>query len=138
MAKREQAKAAIPYLRQIAEDEYVQKQLRQAATRLRDAYSRGSQGGSRAVEDKKLYRRLREAATSLRRAAGAIEEPPPKPKRRGRKLRVFAFAVVAALIAKRATKAGAAQTHPTGPVDAVPSASQQQANGEPIGAADSA
>jgi hypothetical protein len=85
MAK-SKAKSARSVVQRVAEDEYVQEQLRNAVTRLHDAYRRASRQGGQAAEDKKLYLRVREAATSIRNAVGAIEEPPPKPKHRGRKL----------------------------------------------------
>jgi hypothetical protein len=130
MAKRKQAKAAIPYLRRIVEDEYVQKQLREAATRLHEIYSRGSQKGSKAAEDKKLYAKAREAATSIRKAVGAIEEPPPKPKRRGRKGLLLVSVLAAALAAKRARTSKAAQEGS----NSVTRESQPQETAEPVGA----
>jgi hypothetical protein len=135
MAKRKQSKAALPYLRRIAEDDYVQKQLREAATRLREVYRRGSKEGGKAAEDKKLYRKLREAATSLRRAAGAIEEPPPKPKRRGRRALFVACALTAGLISLRAAKARQVKSHQGGSADQGLSESPWQESGEPVGAA---
>jgi hypothetical protein len=139
MAKRKQAKAAIPYLRRIVEDEYAQEQLREAATRLHEIYSRGSRKGSKAAEDKKLYAKAREAATSIRKAVGAIEEPPPKPKRRRRKGLVLALALAAALAAKRArgSKAPPADTHSDASGSFTPE-NQPQEDAEPIGASNRA
>ncbi|HEV7585668.1 MAG TPA: hypothetical protein VGO14_07810 [Solirubrobacteraceae bacterium] len=104
--KSNRAKAALPYARRAVEDEYVQEQIRNAVSRLGDAYARVSRQKAEAAEDKKLYRNIRSAAVSIRKAAGAIEEPPPKPKRRGRKVLLLALAVSGiALIAKR-TRSG--------------------------------
>jgi hypothetical protein len=100
--KAKQAKAAIPYARRVAEDKYVQEQLHNAVTRLGDAYARISRQKADAAEDKKLYASLRGAAVSIRKALGAIEEPPPRRKRRGRKALLLGLAVPAlVLIAKR-------------------------------------
>ena len=76
-SKSRQARRAAPYLRRAIEDEYVQQQLRNAVTRMREAYGRVSRKQAAAAEDKKLYRNLREAAVSVRNAIGRIEEPPP-------------------------------------------------------------
>ena len=134
MGQRKQAKTAARYLRRAAEDDYVQKQLQEAATRLRQVYSRGTREGGKAAEDKKVYRKIREAATSIRRAAGAIEEPPPKPKRRGRLVLGLASAVIAVLLAKRATKAGEAVPATTGPGEAQTPQAPQQEIADPISA----
>lgn len=102
--KTSRAKSAIPYARRAVEDEYVQEQIRNSVTRLSDALARISRQKTRATEDKKLYRSLRSAAFSIRKAAGAIEEPPPKAKRRGRNALLFGVALAGILlIAKRTT-----------------------------------
>jgi ferric-dicitrate binding protein FerR (iron transport regulator) len=102
--KTNRAKAAIPYARRAAEDEYVQEQIRNAVRRLGDSYARVSRQKAEAAEDKKLYRSLRAAAISIRKAVGAIEEPPPKPKRNGRKGLLLGLALAAIiLILKRRT-----------------------------------
>jgi hypothetical protein len=105
MAKKtKQAKSAIPYVQRLAEDDYIQGQLRNAAARLREASGRAKRKRGRAVEDKKLYANLSEAATSIRKAASRLQRK-PKPKRRGRKLAAAAGAVSgAALLWRR--KAG--------------------------------
>lgn len=86
---------AIVYVRQVLEDDYVQEQLRNAATGLRDVYERTRRQRVRATEDKRLYANLRQAATSSRNAASALQKKPePEPKRRRRgKLAVLAVAV---------------------------------------------
>jgi hypothetical protein len=105
--KRKPAKAVIPHVRHAVEDEYVQEQLRNAVSRLSDAYARISRKKVDAANEKKLYRSLRGAAVSIRKAVGAIEEPPPK--RRGRNALLVGFAVAGTgLIAKRARKGGSA------------------------------
>jgi ferric-dicitrate binding protein FerR (iron transport regulator) len=96
--KTSRAKAAIPYARRVAEDEYVQEQIRNAVKRLGDAYARVSRQKAEAAEDKKLYGSLRAAATSIRKAVGAIEEPPPQPKRRGRKGLLLGLALAAIIL----------------------------------------
>jgi chemotaxis response regulator CheB len=96
-----------PYLRRLLEDEHVHEQLSEAATRLRKAYERAERKkkGAKAAEDKKLYAHVRGAASSLRGAALSLQrKPPPKPKRRGRKLVLIgALAGGAVLLAKRSS-----------------------------------
>jgi hypothetical protein len=78
----------------LLEDAEVQKQLRLAATRLREAWGRASKRPvSKAASDKKLYNKVREAATSLAAAAGRLGKQPEPPKHTGRK--VVAAAAVA-------------------------------------------
>jgi hypothetical protein len=93
MAMSKNAKSALPYARQLIEDEYVQEQLRNAASGLRAAYERARKERARATEDKKLYGHLRETATSIRKAAVALQRPKAKPKRRLRKVTILALAV---------------------------------------------
>jgi hypothetical protein len=100
-------RGAAPYVRRLLEDERVHDQLSDAATRLRKAYRRAERKkkGAKAAEDKKLYAHVRGAAGSLRGAALALQrKPPPKPKRRGRKVvRVATLAGGVVLLAKRAS-----------------------------------
>jgi ferric-dicitrate binding protein FerR (iron transport regulator) len=93
MANTKKAKSALPYARQLLEDEYVQEQLRSAAAGLRTAYERTRKKRAKATEDKRLYNSLRHSATSIRNAAIALQRPKPKPKRRFRKVAVLLFAV---------------------------------------------
>lgn len=93
MAKTKQAESAVPYLERLLGDEYVQEQLRTAASGLLAVYRRGSRKGGKAAEDKKVYAGLRQATTSIRNAATAIKRPQPQPRRRGR--RVMAVAALA-------------------------------------------
>jgi hypothetical protein len=103
MAKKtNRAKIVIPYARRAAEDERVQEQIRNAATRLRGAYALVSRQKADAAGNKKLYRSLRSAAVSIRKAAGAIQEPPPKRKRRSRALLLAPALLGIVVIAKRA------------------------------------
>lgn len=97
MANSKRARSAFPYMQRVVEDQYVQEQLGNALTRLREVYARASKEGGQAAEDKKLYGKVREAVSSIRNAARAIQEPPPKPKHRGRK--ILSFAVVGACVA---------------------------------------
>jgi hypothetical protein len=73
--------------RRLVEDEEVQQQLRVAAVRVREAWSRASgRPASKAVSDKKVYDKVREAATSLASAGRTLRKQPEPPKRTGRKL----------------------------------------------------
>jgi ferric-dicitrate binding protein FerR (iron transport regulator) len=106
MAKKsKQAKSASPYVRRLAEDEYVQAQLRNAAGRLREATARARRKRGRAAEDKRLYDNLREAATSMRKAASRLQRK-PEPKRRGRKIAAVAVTGGAAALLLRRRSQG--------------------------------
>ena len=105
MAKTAQRRdEAALYMRRLLEDERIHDQLADAATRLRKAYERAerTKKGGKAAEDKQLYANVREAAGSLRAAVIALRQPPPKPKRTGRKVLIAVVAVAGAgLVAKR-------------------------------------
>jgi hypothetical protein len=89
--KTKQAKIAA---RRLVEDEEVQKQLRVAAVRVREAWSRASgRPASKAISDKKVYDKVREAAASLTTAGRRMRRQPEPPKHTGRK--VVAAAAVA-------------------------------------------
>jgi len=99
MAKTERAKQALPYLRGLADDEYVQEQIRNALDGLASVSSRIAHKRGRAAEDKKLYANLGQAATSLRNATRALQRRKPEPTRRGRKIiAVVALGGVIALV----------------------------------------
>jgi len=103
MAKTERAKQALPYLRGLADDEYVQEQIRNALDGLTGVSRRIARKRGRAAEDKKLYDNLRQAATSVRNASHALQRRKAEPKRRSRRI-IAAVAVgggVAVLISQR-------------------------------------
>ena len=102
-SKTKRAKATAPYIRRAVEDEYVQDQLRNAVSRLRDVYGRISKKQAAAAEDKRMYRSLQEAAVSIRKAVGRIEEP-PKPKHRLRNLLIVGVAGGGALLALKRSR----------------------------------
>ena len=86
--KTQQAKIAA---RRLVEDEEVQKHLRVAAVRAREAWSRASgRPASKAVSDKKVYEKVRESATSLATAGRRLGRQPEPPKRTGRKIVIAA------------------------------------------------
>src|SRR5205085_942739 len=97
MANKRQPKAAVPYVRRMLEDDYLQEQLRDAASALYAAYARARNQRASAAEDKRLYRSLRQAATAVRNAATALRPPQPEPKRPFRKLAVVALAAGATI-----------------------------------------
>jgi hypothetical protein len=105
MAKTKEHKTDVAFvLRRLVEDEHVHDQLSEAAARLNKAYRRARRKkGAQVAADKKLYAHVRAAVGSLRRAARALQRtPPPKPKRRGRKLLLAGgLAIGAGLLAKR-------------------------------------
>jgi hypothetical protein len=122
-SKTQQTKVALSRLLQ---DEDVQKQLRTAALRLREAWSRASRRpASKAVGDKKVYSKVRDAATSLV-AAGRGLRKKPEPKRTGRKVAVGAAVAGGAAYAVKKKRGGGGgnggseqfSPEPTGPVAA--------------------
>lgn len=92
MASAKQAKSAIPYIQRLFEDEYVQEQLRNAASGLWVAYQRARRGRTEAVEDSRFYGSLRQAATSIRKVVTRVQQPKAQPKRRLRKVATVALA----------------------------------------------
>jgi hypothetical protein len=105
MASKKSSKSAISYAQRLFEDEYIQGQLRDAASGLRSAYARASRKPARAAEDKKFYGNVRQAATSIRKALTALRRPEPEPEPKHRLRTVMAaIAVVGAsvlIISKR-------------------------------------
>ena len=103
MAKTTPAKQALPYLRGLADDAYVQEQIRNALDGLAHVSRRIARKRGKAAEDKKLYDNLRQAATSVGNASRALQRRKREPKRRSRKV-IAAVAVgggIAALITQR-------------------------------------
>jgi ferric-dicitrate binding protein FerR (iron transport regulator) len=83
-SKSEQAKIAATRLLQ---DEEVQRQMRIATKRLREAWTRASgRPASKAMSDKKVYAKVRDAAASLAIVGRKLRRKPEPPKRRGRKM----------------------------------------------------
>jgi ferric-dicitrate binding protein FerR (iron transport regulator) len=122
MANTSRARSALPYLRQLLEDDYVQAELRSAAEGLRVIYERTRKERAKATEDKRVYANLRRAATSIRNAAGALQRPEPPPKkRRVRKIATLAIAGGAcALLTLKLQKEYAATTAAPEPPTAGP------------------
>jgi hypothetical protein len=77
-----------PYAERLAENEYLQENLREAVTKLRDAYGRAAKRKTAAAQDKRFYARLREAASALDEAKAAFVSGRTKPKRTKRRLLV--------------------------------------------------
>jgi hypothetical protein len=89
--KTQQAKTAA---RRLVEDDEVQKHLRVATVRVREAWRRASgRPASKAMSDKKVYDKVREAAASLATAGHRLGKQPEPPKHTGR--RVVAAAALA-------------------------------------------
>jgi hypothetical protein len=102
--KTQQAKIAA---RRLVEDEEVQKQLRVAAVRAREAWSRASRRpASKAMSDKKVYDKVREAAASLSTAGRRLRRQPEPPKRTGRKVVMGAAIAGGAAYAVKRKRAG--------------------------------
>ena len=79
MAKTERAKQALPYIRGLADDAYVQEQIRNALDGLASVSRRIARKRGKAAEDKKLYDNLRQAATSARNASQRSSDERPSP-----------------------------------------------------------
>jgi hypothetical protein len=104
MAKTKRTTQALPYLRGLAGDEYVQEQIRSALDGLAHVSRRIARKRGKAAEDKKLYDNLRQAATSVRNASHALQRRKAEPKRRARRVVIAAVAVgggIAVLISQR-------------------------------------
>jgi hypothetical protein len=86
MAKTKKSKSALPYLRRLADDEYVHDQIRNAFNGMAAASRRISHKRGKAAEDKEVYANLRQAATSVRNVSRALRRRKPEPMGRGRKL----------------------------------------------------
>jgi hypothetical protein len=96
-SKSQQAKLAA---RRLVEDEEVQKHLRVAAVRTREAWNRVSgRPASKAVSDKMAYDKVREAATALATAGRRLRRQPEPPKHTGRKVLAAAAVVCGAAYA---------------------------------------
>lgn len=98
MAKAIPAKAALPYIQRMIEDDYVQEQLRSAAASARAAWTRTRKQGTQAAGDKRVKRNLAQAVGALRKATQALRPPEPEPKHRVRKLAVLTLAVGATVL----------------------------------------
>jgi hypothetical protein len=118
--KSKQAKIAA---RRLMEDEEVQKQLRLAAARVREARSRVSgRPASKALSDKKVYDKVREAAASLAVVSGRLRRQPEPPKHTGRKVVAVAALVGGAVYAARKKRSAGNEPEYEGQTVAAPPA----------------
>jgi ATPase subunit of ABC transporter with duplicated ATPase domains len=118
--KTQQARLAA---RRLVEDEEVQKQLRLAAVRVREAWGRASgRPASKAMSDKKVYDKLREAATSLSTAGRRLRRQPEPPKHTGRKVVAGAALAGGAAYAVKRRRAGGNEPEYDGQTVAAPPA----------------
>ena len=110
MARKQPPRSAASYIQRLFEDEYVQGQLRDAASGIRTAYDRIRKKPERAAEDKKFYSNVRQAATSIRKAVLALRRPEPEPEPKHRfRTALIAIAVVGGsvlVISKRGSTGG--------------------------------
>ena len=73
------------YVSQLLQDEYVQDQIREAITELRQGARRAKgQSATEAIADKKLRNQLSAAITALTSARQALSKPPPRRRPLGR------------------------------------------------------
>jgi hypothetical protein len=102
MTAGDQLSRITPYIGRLLEDEYVQEQIGQAITGLRQSSRRAkAQSASDALKDRRLRRQLRESIDSLIEARRAVTQPPPRKRHRVRNGLVLAAGVSAAAIAWR-------------------------------------
>jgi hypothetical protein len=79
-----------PYAQRLAENEYLQENLRDAVRNLREAHSRAQKRRVKAARDERVQRRLQAAALSIAEAGRALRGDRRKPKPRwGRRLLVL-------------------------------------------------
>jgi hypothetical protein len=131
MANSSRAKSALPYARRLLEDEYVQEQLREAVSGLRNVYGRAARERAQAADDKKLYANLRRAVTSIRNATTALR-PEPAPKRQGRKLLIIGLAAGGAAMLARFGRARS-QVSPPAPMPPTSSPNTTRTPASPAG-----
>jgi len=74
-----------PYIQELLDNEYARDNLREAATRLQDAYERSRKRRVKATRDEKLRRQLGIAAASIVEGGRALSDGRRKPVRRGRR-----------------------------------------------------
>ena len=124
-SKGEQVKAAAT---RVVHDEDLQKQIRAATLRVREAWGRVSgRPVSKSFTDKKVYSTVREAATSVTAVGHALRRK-PEPKHTARKVIAVAAVAGGAVIAVKKKRSGSgdqrftpvqvASTGPAGPVAA--------------------
>ena len=135
MANKKQSKSASSYVQRLFEDEYIQGQLRDAASGIRSAYGRVRKRPAEAAEDKKVYGSVRQAAISIRKALVALRrpEPEPEPKHRFRGL-LIALAVVGAsvwVISKRGSTPAPAGPSTTDAAGVIPSDGAPEPSAQP-------
>lgn len=111
---------AAPYLGRMLNDDYVQEQVRELVTDLRQGGKRAKRkGAKRAVSDKRVRRQLAAAALAAGRAARTLREPePPKRHPIRRTLSVAAVAGAAAAIYRQRQSSTATvqpPDHPSSP-----------------------
>jgi hypothetical protein len=109
-----------PYLDRLLDDDYVQDQVRELVTDLRQGATRAKRKGpKKAVNDKRVRRQLTAAAVAAGRAARLLREPePPKRHPIRRTLGVAAVAGAAAALYRRRQSSSAAaqpQDNPSSP-----------------------
>jgi hypothetical protein len=105
-SKKQQLKAARPYVDRLINDAGVHRQLSAAGGHLQQVYYRVGRRKAKAAEDKKVYVHIREAVVALRKAGERVAEPPG---RRGSKVLILALGAgaAAALFANKDKVAGA-------------------------------
>jgi hypothetical protein len=97
-----------PYLGRLLNDDYVQDQVRELVTDLRQGARRAKRkGAKKAVSDRRVRRQLTAAALAAGRAARTLREPePPKRHPIRRILGVTAVAGAAAAIHRQLRSSG--------------------------------
>ena len=94
-SKKQQVKAARPYVDRLINDSRVHRQLSAAGGHLQQVYYRARRRKAKAAEDKKVYAHIRESVVALRKAGERVAEPP---RRGGGKVLVLALVAGAAAV----------------------------------------
>ena len=104
-SKKQQVKAAWPYVDRLMNDAGVHRQLSAAAGHLQQVYDRVGRRKAKAAEDKRVYAHVRETVVALRKAGEGVAQPP---RRRGSKVLLVALVAgtAAALLANKEKVAG--------------------------------
>lgn len=106
MTASDQLSRITPYVGRLLEDEYIQEQIGQAITGLRNSSRRAKrQSPTESLQDQRLRRQLRDAIGSFTAASRALTQPPPPKHHRVRNavLLLVAASAVAAAWQKRST-----------------------------------
>ena len=100
MTASDQLSRITPYVGRLLEDEYIQEQIGQAITGLRNTSRRAKrQSATESLQDQRLRRQLRDTIDSFTAATRALTQPPAPKHHRVRNALVLAVSVSAVALA---------------------------------------